>query len=156
MEKYLKQLYEDIALARKRSRMLKRHTSFALEFLPFAGSPTTEKVKTIEEWMGIPQEALPPADALDMHQLDELRRRLLWMLSAWCCHLEFDHYHVPEYLQYKILRAGWKQKAPLGQGILFYFHYCDDDTTPGKCLLGEYCDCIYREPPEEWPYDEEE
>jgi hypothetical protein len=153
MEKYLNQLFEDIARARKRSRLLEKNAFFTVDFSPFERSYTPEKVKTIEAWTGIRQEALPPAHILTMEQLNQLRRRLLWMLAAYSCQLEFEHTEVPEYIQYQVLRAGWKQKAPLGQAFLYHFEYCDEQSPPGKCLLGEYCECVYWEDEDKHPFD---
>jgi hypothetical protein len=79
----------------------------------------TAPVRNLEEWTGIKQEQLPPANLLSDEQIVALLDALKKMLDAynWSFVLQIN---VPERIQYETIRSNFNQSAkvkPVAHGI---------------------------------------
>lgn len=142
MKRYLAQLISDIDQARLNPPQLYKEAEIDIfEWLPPDEDEQQAPKKTIEEWTGIKQYALPPANRLKDRQLSVLLESLKELLAVYNCHFVLI-ITVPERLQYKALRRGWFQLSPMTRFHENHFSFCNKEKNGEGCHLGEeYCHC---------------
>jgi len=162
MEKYLAQLLADIDRVRLHPPELYREAEVDIfEWLPPDEDEQQAPKKTLEEWTGIKQYALPPANRLKDRQLSVLLESLKELLVAFNCHFVLIA-SVPERLQYQALRRGWFQMSPMTRFHEHHFNFCNTEKNGEGCHLGEHCQCravsemIPSQIEEEWTEADEE
>jgi len=103
-----------------------------------------EKIQTqaFDEWCSIKQTQLPPDTNLDDQQVILLLEKLKLLLDAYNCPIVFQ-VHVPERLQYQVIRVNFNQQVPTSKVRYFTFSFCEESACRDNCLLGpEYCHCL--------------
>ncbi len=98
--------------------------------------------KTLEEWTGISQDALPPHEMLDDLQLETLYAALREMLDAYHMPIVF-HLTTPVRIQYQVLRRYFDQELPMLRWHMGFFDTCPDKKPYHECLLGDQCLCRF-------------
>jgi hypothetical protein len=144
MEKYVTQLLDDIAYATENvSWPFIRKESYDIWEAPMAEEEERNApVRELETWTGLCKEQFPPPDMLTEEQLARLLDALKKMLVAynWSFVLQIE---VPERIQYATIRDMFNQAAKVLQWQHGFFEVCRPATEPGKCALGEYCQCAF-------------
>jgi len=143
MEKYIAQLLSDIDYATHNVSL-----PFAEGELHVGDWLTDEEedqrapVRNLEEWTGIRQVQLPPAEQLTDDQVNRLLKALNDMLDGynWSFVLQIN---VPDRIQYETIRINFNQDAKIKRWHMGFFKPCRDNTEHGKCTLGEYCQCAF-------------
>ncbi|MFK7936431.1 MAG: hypothetical protein AB8G22_23150 [Saprospiraceae bacterium] len=136
------QLLADIDYVREHPPQIYREAEEDIfEWLPPDEDEQQAPKKTIEEWTGIKQYALPPADRLKDRQLSVLLESLKELLAVYNCHFVLL-VEVPERIQYQALRRGWFQISPMTRFHEHHFSFCNKEENETGCHLGnEYCHC---------------
>lgn len=144
MERYLEQLFADIAYATENVSWpyIKKESYELHEWIPDEEEDRIAPVRELEEWTGILQEQLPSPEMLTDEQVHGLLEALKEMLNAynWSFVMQIS---VPERIQYATIRDNFKQKAKVKQWHYGFFEICKPGTEHGKCSLGEYCHCRF-------------
>jgi len=99
--------------------------------------------QAFDEWCSIKQAQLPPDAKLDDQQVSSLVTQLKLLLNAYNCPIIFQ-FHVPERLQYQVIRANFDQQVPTIKVRHFTFSFCKESICREDCLLGtQYCHCLF-------------
>lgn len=164
MEKYIAQLLEDIAAARENLPQPWQEEKVDIwDWLPEEEDRRQATHKTVEEWTGIRQIQLPPAERLTPEQIHALFAALCKLLDDINCSF-ITQIRVPEELQYRTLRRMWPQEHAWLQWHQNFFDFCEEGQPHGSCELGvAYCHCKFfaemfgdMEEEEEWTEEDEE
>lgn len=147
MEKYLDQLLADIAHATEHVAWPYPPASDEEGISLFDWISDEEEDKTaprrdLEEWTGIRQTQLPPADQLTDEQVHVLMEALKKMLGEYNWHFCVI-FSMPERLEYEVLRNNFKQEATAKRWHTGLFDTCKPDSDPATCIMGEFCHCAY-------------
>lgn len=147
MEKYLAQLLDDIAHATGNVAWPYAPTSDEEGLSLFDWISDEEEDKTaprrqLEDWTGIQQSQLPPADQLTDEQVHVLLEALKKMLNEynWYFCVIFT---LPERLEYEVLRTNFSQEAIIKRHHQGFFQTCKDGTDTATCIVGDRCHCAY-------------
>ena len=99
-------------------------------------------IRNLQEWTGITQEMLPPAEKLTNEQINQLLDALKKMLNAynWSFVLQTQ---VPENIQYQTIRHNFNQLAKIKQWHPGFFAMCKAGTQHNTCSLRQYCQCAF-------------
>lgn len=164
MQKYLNQLLGDVHLATENPPQAYLVDAYGLQdWMPAHEEEEQAQKKSLEEWTDIIQDAIPPDHLLTDEQVEVLLDAFKKLLRAYNCHFIMLVVGVPERVQYRALRNGWKQVSPLMRWHEYFFNFCNDEKPTQGCLLGEeYCHCRVvnerisdRDKEEEWSEEEE-
>ena len=99
--------------------------------------------QAFDEWCSINQTQLPPDANLDDQQISSLVAQLKLLLNAYNCPIIFQ-FHVPERLQYQVIRSNFHQQVPTIKVRHFTFSFCKENICREDCLLGpRYCHCLF-------------
>ena len=149
MERYVKQLLDDIEAARQAApkpwASLDEDDDENGTGLSRVESIHLAPTRSLEEWTGIPKVALPAQEHLADAQLNEILAALKEMLTAFQCHVVFQQNDVPARVQYEAVRQRFHQRIPLVQANEHFFSFCEPGQNQGTCFLGRYCECRYLE-----------
>src|SRR5205823_14737866 len=109
MEKYLKQLREEIAFATENVSWLFVEKEFQLhDWISEEEEDKAAPIRDLEEWTGIGKEQLPPAEMLTDEQVNILVDALKKMLDEYNCSFVLQ-IQVPERIQYATIRDNFNQ-----------------------------------------------
>jgi hypothetical protein len=144
MQHYLTQLLTDVAHATD---------NLPRPYMPEGGldlhdwlSPEEEEntapTKQLEEYTGIQQAALPPAEMLTDEQVKQLLEALNKLLNECNWHFVMQ-IEVPERIQYETIRQNFNQEIKLKQWHIGFFEFCQPGQEHKTCTLGEYCHCAF-------------
>lgn len=144
MNRYITQLLADISYATQTVSLpfVKKHGYCLQDWLSPEEEDNTAPVRQLEEWTGIKQEMLPPADMLNDEQVHSLLVALNKMLSEYNWHFVMQ-IKVPERIQYDTIRHNFNQEARVKQWDMGFFEFCIPGTKHKTCPLGEYCHCAF-------------
>jgi len=144
VKKYLEQLIGDIETATQYG--LDTYTTLEEDEVDLlVWEEQVEKVQSqaFDDWCTIKQTQLPPNTSLNDQQIIVLVAQLKLLLNAYNCPIVFQ-FHVPERLQYQVIRANFNQQVPTIKVRHFTFSFCDESLCRKACLLGpEYCHCLF-------------
>ncbi|MFO1498184.1 MAG: hypothetical protein U1G07_07295 [Verrucomicrobiota bacterium] len=143
MERYVKQLLEDIASAAENVAWPYHENGYDLEaWMPDHEEEQTAPRVSLEEWTGIYKHQLPPVERLNDDQVHRLLEMLKNLLDAcnWVFVLQTN---VPERVQYATIQENFNQEAKIKRWHLGFFQLCAPGTTHGTCTLGEHCQCRF-------------
>jgi len=143
MQNYIDQLLEDIAVASSNLELPFAEEQLELhDWISDEEEDRSAPVRNLQEWTGIFQEMLPPAEMLSDDQLDSLLLALKKMLDVynWSFVLQTE---VPGRIQYAAIRDHFDQEATIKRWHPGFFSLCRPGTEHGKCALGEYCQCAF-------------
>jgi hypothetical protein len=143
MERYLKQLLEDIDRATENVDWPYRESDHGI--LDWISDEEEERIaprRPLEAWTGIQKVQLPPADRLNDDQLHRLLKALKAMLNAhnWSFVLQTV---VPERIQYAAIQDNFDQEALVKTHHMGFFQLCRPGTPHGTCALDEHCQCRF-------------
>ncbi len=145
MEKYLEQLLADIAHATANVSSpypTGEESANIWDWISDEDEDKTAPRIELEEWTGIQQSQLPPADQLtdeQVHVLLEALKQLLKEYNWYFCVI----FTMPERLEYEVLRTNFSQEAIVKRHHSGFFQTCKDGTDPANCIMGEACHCEY-------------
>jgi tryptophanyl-tRNA synthetase len=143
MEKYIHQLLSDISYATSNIKLPFYEAELNIhDWISDDEENRTAPVRNLEEWTGIFQEQLPPAEMLNDSQLLELLNALKKMLDAYNWSFVTVN-EVPERIQYSVIRHNFNQQAKVKRWHLGLFEVCKENTALSECMFGEYCQCSY-------------
>ena len=143
MQSYLRQLLADITYATNNiswpftEKRLELH-----DWISDEEENNTAPARNLEEWTGIKQEMLPPAEMLNDEQVKSLLAALIKMLDAHNCCFVLQT-KVPERIQYAAIRDNFNQTVKVKQWHIGFFAHCRAATAHKQCALGEYCQCAF-------------
>ncbi len=143
MQKYIEQLLTDIVYATANVNL--PFVEKQLELHDWISDEEETKfapIRKLEEWTGIRQEMLPPAEMLSDDQIHQLLEALKKMLDEynWSFVLQTQ---VPERIQYAAIRDNFDQPVKIKRWNMGFFETCKPGTEHGKCALGKYCQCAF-------------
>lgn len=143
MEQYLMQLLNDIAVATENVNVPWPETNWDIcDWVSEEEEDKQAPVRNLQEWTGIYQEQLPPAEMLTDEQVNRLLVALNKMLDAynWSFVVQTE---VPLRIQYKTIRDNFNQPAKVKRWHMGLFEVCKKDTPHKQCSLSEYCQCAF-------------
>jgi len=143
MENYIEQLLSDISTATENVSFPFPESDWSIhDWIPDAEENQTAPVRNLEEWTGILQEQIPPAEVLSDDQLHRLLTALKKMLDVynWSFVLQTE---VPERIQYSAIRENFNQQVKVKRWHQGFFELCKEGTEHKKCALGEHCQCAF-------------
>ncbi len=147
MERYVKQLLEDLEAARLAApqpwTVLEEDDDELSPGLSRVESIHLAPTRSLEEWTGIAKVALPPETFLSDKHVVRILTALKELLSAFQCHVVFQQNDVPARIQYEVVRQRFHQCIPLVQANEYFFSFCDPGQSQGTCSLGKYCECRF-------------
>lgn len=145
METYIEQLLADITTATESVSFPFPETDWSIhDWISDEEENRTAPVRELEEWTGIKQEQLPPAEMLSDAQISWLLTALKKMLDAYNCSFVLQT-EVPERIQYASIHENFSQQVKVKRWHTGFFELCKEGTEHGKCALGEYCQCAFYE-----------
>jgi len=144
VKKYLEQLIGDIQTAtRCRLEVCAMQVEDAIDILVWERQVEKVQIQAFDEWCTIKQTQLPPNTNLNDQQISLLVEQLKLLLNAYNCPIIFQ-FHVPERLQYQVIRANFNQQVPTIKVRHFTFSFCEEEACRKECILGtEYCHCLF-------------
>ncbi|MEM9888615.1 MAG: hypothetical protein AAF849_22150 [Bacteroidota bacterium] len=144
MQKYVHYLLTDIRAATDDLPVpwIEKETYEIADWLPREEDEKQAPKRTIEEWTGIRQEALPPDDRLTEEQIAVLMEALKALLNELNAYFCMTFINVPLRLQYRAMRMQWQQEHVWLQWHDGFFKLCEEDQAHGTCGLGwDHCQC---------------
>lgn len=143
MQNYIEQLLTDISIATENASFPFAESELNIhDWIPDEEEKRTAPVRNLQEWTGIRQEQLPPADKLSDTQLTQLLHALKKMLDTYNCSFVLQT-EVPERIQYAAIRENFDQQVKVKRWHMGFFALCRAGTEHGKCALGKYCQCAF-------------
>lgn len=111
METYIQQLVTDITTATENAIFPFPETDWNIhDWISDEEENQTAPVRELEEWTGIKQEQLPPAEMLSDSQISWLLTALKKMLDTYNCSFVLQT-EVPERIQYAAIRENFGQSV---------------------------------------------
>jgi hypothetical protein len=142
MQRYLEQLFDDIATAIDHVKKAPSKGYDLFDWISNEEEERTAPIRNLQEWTGIYQEMIPPESRLSDLQVHLLLNALKQLLDAYnCCFvLQIE---VPERIQYATIRGNFNQDVKVKTWHMGFFALCKPNTEHGKCTLGNYCECAF-------------
>jgi hypothetical protein len=143
MQNYINQLLSDIDFATANIRLPFIEKQMELhEWICDEEENLTAPTLNLQEWTGITQEMLPPAERLTNEQINQLLDALKKMLDAYNRAFVLQT-QVPENIQYQTIRHNFNQQAKIKQWHPGFFAMCKPGTPHNTCSLRQYCQCAF-------------
>jgi hypothetical protein len=143
MQRYLEQLLADIAISIDNEKNTCTGKLYDLwDWISQEEEERTARIRNLQEWTGIYQEMLPPAEMLSDEQLHSLLEALLQLLNTYNCCFVLQT-TVPERIQYATIKDNFDQDVKVKTWHMGFFSLCKPNTEHGKCTLGEHCQCAF-------------
>lgn len=143
MQSYLNQLMADISYAIQNISLPYVDRELSLQdWISEEEEERTAPLRNLQEWTGISQEMLPPADMLNDEQLQQLTSAIIKMLDAYNCHFVMQM-QVPLRVQYETIRNNFDQDVRIMRWHMGFFELCRPGIKHKACTLGEYCHCCF-------------
>ncbi|HKL37746.1 MAG TPA: hypothetical protein VJ876_02560 [Bacteroidales bacterium] len=143
MRPYLEELISDMQeserkACRKRGEggLTKGKDSSRIEPMFLSHEDLYSNPRKLEDIVGIPQAAFPPAHLLSLREKAVLAKSMEGLLNSWNFHPDFPE-KLPWHMRYKHLRALWKsEQVYTGMGIN-YIDVCDFNES--HCPFPNHC-----------------
>jgi hypothetical protein len=163
MKKYLTQLQNDIQYTTKNLPypwIVKEEHTLG-DWISLEEDEKKAPWRSVEDWTGIKQVALPPDDKLSDAQISVLLADLKALLNALNAFFAVVFVGVPERLEYRTIRLRWQQEHAWLEWHQGFFDLCDEEQEHRTCGFGwEHCQCrAFAEMSKDWdnsPWTEED
>lgn len=144
MKKYLSQFLTDIEVITQSFQDIPSKEVEIWDWISDEEEDQTARRLPLEEWTGIRQEQIPPAEMLTDKQIEKLYEALGNLLKAINYSIVFQ-FSIPLRAKYQILQKNWKQEAIQKAWHYGFFNTCFEKKAHDECIMGAGCECRYFE-----------